>query len=177
MGVYFITTNTYNLHPYFGEEIFCDLFVEELEFCKKLKEFEIYGYKINPDHVHLMIQQGAKFNFSEVMHFLKRNFSQNANKIIGATQKGCLTSFQRRRCASSPLKEFDGIVKTHKDKFDSKYKGKHDLLPFKWQKSFHYHLIKDRRDFLNHLEYIHKQWQKHGLPENKYCYFVEVLPF
>ena len=100
-GVYFITANTYKKYPYFENQIFCNLLIEELLLCKKIKEFELYGYKINPEHVHLLMQPGGKYTFSSIMHFLKRNFSQNINKVIGINP-----TYNRRGCATTPIIEF-----------------------------------------------------------------------
>jgi len=42
-GIYFVTTNTKNWTPFFREQIFCDLFVEQLRLCKQLKGFRLYS--------------------------------------------------------------------------------------------------------------------------------------
>jgi len=68
-AIYFITTKTYKGYPYFNEDLFCEIFVEELFFCQKLKSFKIYGYKVNPDHVHLLIKPHIKHNYSKIMIF------------------------------------------------------------------------------------------------------------
>jgi len=168
-GIYFITTNTYQSFPFFSRDIFCELFIAELELCQKLKGFTVYGYKINPQHIHLLIQTGEKFDFSNVMHFLKRNFSQNANKMVGDVH-------QRRRCASSPLMSaFDDIVEKYKRQFTAKYGIHHKIPPFKWQKSFHFHVVNNQKDFTNHLRYIDNQWIKHELKENKFCFIAPTL--
>jgi len=57
-----------------------------------------------------------------------------------------------------------------KEKFIQKYGKSHQFPEFKWQKSFHDHLIRDERDLLNHLNYIEIQWLKHELGENKWCF-------
>ncbi|MFC1496583.1 transposase, partial [Candidatus Margulisiibacteriota bacterium] len=58
------------------------MFIEKLLYCQKLKEFEIYGYKINPDHIHLLIQPNEKYDFSNIMGSLKRNFSRDCNRMM-----------------------------------------------------------------------------------------------
>jgi REP element-mobilizing transposase RayT len=78
----FITTSTYKRYPYFEEDIFCELFIEELNFCQKLKNFQIEAYKINPEHIHLLITPGERYNYSEIMGSLKRNFSRDYNDLI-----------------------------------------------------------------------------------------------
>ena len=38
--IYFITANTHNRFPYFREDLFCELFIKNLRFCKELKRSE-----------------------------------------------------------------------------------------------------------------------------------------
>lgn len=70
--IYFITTNTELGYPFFNEDIFCEVFVDVLSFSKQLKGFELLAYKINPNHVHLLIQPGIETH-SEIMRCLKTN--------------------------------------------------------------------------------------------------------
>ncbi|MBU0574311.1 MAG: transposase [Candidatus Margulisbacteria bacterium] len=173
-GIYFITTKTYKSIKYFEEDIFCDLLVEEIKFCRELMGFKIFGFKINPDHLHLLLQPAREYNYSKIMHFIKRNFSQNANKIIGHTQKGIGVPHRRRGCASPPSSEYvgvDAIVEKLRKKYLGKYGHDHKSIPFAWQASYHDHLIRGKKDFIAHLHYLNNQWIKHGLKENKYCFF------
>lgn len=189
--VYFITTNTHARYPYFQEDILCELFIEELLLCQKLKEFNLLGYKVNPEHVHLMFQPNERHDFSEIMHFLKKNASYNINKLLSSSNP------QKRRCVTSPLEPLDELVTANaaippfsntaikdmdhkiqqlKKRYDIKYsKGSSGSPHFKWQKSFHHHIIEDQRDLYNHLMYIKGQWIKHGQDENKWCYIREDI--
>ncbi|HNW30463.1 MAG TPA: transposase [Spirochaetota bacterium] len=65
-AIYFITTVTYDRYPWFKEDLLCRLFIDDLELCAAIKNFTIIGYKINPEHVHLMIQPKEKHDFSEI---------------------------------------------------------------------------------------------------------------
>ena len=73
-AIYFITTNTFKGYPYFKIDVLGELFVYEIETYKQINEFEIYGYKINPEHIHLLIQPYGQCNYSGIMHLIKRNF-------------------------------------------------------------------------------------------------------
>ncbi len=46
----------------------------------------------------------------------------------------------------------------------------HNIPKFKWQHSYYIHRITDDIDFMNQLEYIEKQWIRHNLGENKWCF-------
>ena len=80
--IYFITTNTIDRFPFFQEELFCELFVENLRLCKELRNFKLFGFIIIPEHVHLQLKPEDKFNISQIMHTIKRHFSRNANLMI-----------------------------------------------------------------------------------------------
>ncbi len=82
-AVYFITTNTHNRIKYFHESLLCDLLVEDLWETQRLKCFNIFAYKINPEHVHALIQPRGKDSYSEIMRSFKTNFSRNANRVMG----------------------------------------------------------------------------------------------
>jgi len=80
--IYFITANTIKRFPFFKEDLFCDLFIKNLQLGKNLKEFKLCAFTIVPDHAHLLLKPGEKFNISKVMQFLKRHFSRDANFIL-----------------------------------------------------------------------------------------------
>lgn len=47
-----------------------------------IKEFDIHGWAINLEHLHLLIQPAGKYNYSEIMGTLKRNFSRDCNDLM-----------------------------------------------------------------------------------------------
>ena len=141
-GVYFVTTNTHEGYPYFNEDLFCELFVENLKYSRTLKGFEIFAYKINPEHVHLLIQPGKKYNYSQIMGSLKRNFSRDCNDLME------MREFVRSHKGDDSNRRLYGL--------DDEFKRLHAVL--------------DKLDFYNHLQYIQNQAIKHKLKENKYCF-------
>ena len=175
-GIYFITTNTHNGYPYFKNDVFCDLFVETLNFCRELKKFDIFGYKINPNHIHLLIQP-LGVNFSDIIGSLKRNVSRNINCLIeGRDFVNTKGDDSNRRLLYGDGGVFvEANFQSHLDKLE-KFRTeflknyKNYQSQFKWQKSFHFHVVNGHNDLRNHLSYIERQWIKHGLPENKHCF-------
>ncbi len=152
--IYFITTVTKDRYPYFENKTLCDLFIEELRLCKELKGFELYAFAILEDHVHLLLKPGNEFNISNVMHFIKRHFTRDANILIGI----------------NPLQQEgeDRDLRLLKiRKFMSKSKNAKLLLPqFRWQHSFHDHYIRNHKDFLSHYNYTINNHTKHDLPDD-----------
>jgi REP element-mobilizing transposase RayT len=84
-AVYFVTTNTYNKHPYFNNDIFSYLFIAQLKLTKILKGFELYAFCILYDHIHLIIKPSDEYNITKVMFSLKKQFSHSANRVMGFT--------------------------------------------------------------------------------------------
>jgi putative transposase len=175
---YFITTVTQDRYPYFNEPILAELFIRDLWFAKQLKQFDLFGYAVMHDHVHLLIQPRGKFNYSQIMHNVKRVFSLHANQIMFSAPSNPTPAdddiYHR-------LQWSEVLIELHA-RFIAKNGGNHGIPPFKWQSSFRDHVIRDEEDYLNHLEYIHNNAVKHGLasePE-KYPWMWTVgmkLPF
>ncbi|NQT50046.1 transposase, partial [Candidatus Kuenenbacteria bacterium] len=80
--IYYVVSKTYKNFPFFEDELFCDLFIEELRLCKELKQFKLYAFSIMYDHLNLLLEPREKFNISQVIKSIKENFSRDANKIV-----------------------------------------------------------------------------------------------
>lgn len=180
-GVYFITTNTYERHPYFENDVLCELLVETLDFTSLLKGFNLHGLAINPDHLHLLIEPTGKYSYSEIMGTLKRNFSRNCNALISGQRflrYGTEGAHVRKHIDIRSNIYFQAHLKRLVE-LQTEYLIKcacarsQNPIPFKWQSSFRDHLIKDEQDYRNHLGYIMKQPLKHGLPGRKWYWIFQ----
>jgi len=166
--VYFVTFKTYDNFPYFQEEIFCDLFVEELLLCQKMKQFELHAFNVLYEHVHLLFQPMGKYNYSKIIQFLKRHSTRDINFVLN---EGAI---RESRLRGGGYEKYEQFVKKHdeklvglRNKFIEKYGLRQTEFPlFRWHKSFHDHIIRGERDFENHLLYTAYNHLKHGLPEN-----------
>ncbi|MBI5414187.1 transposase [Candidatus Peregrinibacteria bacterium] len=173
-NVYFITSNTYEKFPYFQEEIFCELWIEELKLCKLKFCFDLYAFCLNYEHFHWMIQPNEKWNISKVMKFFKENVSRDINKIIkyqppeGAMAPSRLhgDNNMRESDTASCRLQMDTKISIFQTAFLQKNGHHHSFPNFQWQKSFHDHVIRGDEDFENHVEYTIYNFVKHGLPEN-----------
>ncbi len=154
-ATYFITTVTCGRSPYFEEEIFRDLFVHELMYCSELKSFSLYGYAVMPDHAHVLFRPMGGFTYSQIMHFIKRHCTRNANYIMGYERPG-----DNDECAH--LNEFLMKIRNYREKFVARHGDRSPFPPFKWQKSYHDHFIRDMDDLRNHLAYVARQCSHHG---------------
>jgi len=164
-AAYFITVKTLHNFPYFKERILCDLFVENLRVCKRLKGFDLYGWFLGYDHFHLAIRPMGKWSYSEVMFSIKKQFSHDVNRVMGFNppfpNEGAQTF--------AHLRGVDVIghqtnVERFRDLFAKKYGNSQPFPKFQWQKSFFDHYCRGETDLRNHLEYILRNPTKHGLP-------------
>ena len=62
--------------------------------------------------------------------------------------------------------EMDKYVFNLRKQFNQKYGMDRNFPKFKWQKSFHDHIIRNKRDYDNHWNYTMYNFRKHGLPDN-----------
>ena len=176
--VYFLTSATYNRYPFFNEEVFCNLFIENLRLCKKIKGFKLYGWVLCEDHFHLLIMPGDVFNYSKVMQFLKRHVSIDTQIVMG--DKNEQYNNNEGAIRESRLRDNDELIIFNRYKYilfilKFRFKIKHlNKLPFpifRWQKSYHDHIIRDESDFDNHIQYIKYNPIKHNLSDNwKYVF-------
>ena len=166
--IYFVTTKTHQGFEYFKEEIFCDLLVDNLSICKKLKQFDLYAFCILFEHLHLMLKPLGKYNISQIIKSLKENVSCDINRVMNT------------KVTETPASRLQWIYKnkgidlySYRKKFQKKYNKNQIVIPkFKWNKSFYDHIIRNEKDFHNHYNYTAYNFQKHNLPKNwKYTSF------
>ncbi|HPI67534.1 MAG TPA: hypothetical protein PKZ16_03280 [bacterium] len=109
------------------------------------------------DHINLLIQPSDEFNISKIMKSLKENVARDINYIIFNQRNEGDTSTCRLQIRGSILK-FQSL-------FKNRYRSK--IFPkFQWQASFHDHIIRNGKDFLNHYNYTIYNFQKHQLPSD-----------
>jgi len=180
---YFITCDVANRRDFFKEDLFCDLWIEEMKLCKELKKFKLFAFCLNYEHFHWIIKPNNEVaNYSKIMQFLKRHFTRNSNIVLGYNIQDIKTiehdnmndnegeiGQYRLRCRekgkSWQIKMDEFVLKTRK-KFIQKYGTNHDIAKFTWQRSFHDHIIRNRKDFINHWSYTMYNYAKHNLPDD-----------
>ena len=81
-AVYFITWNVQDRFPFFEEDIFCNVMIDNIANCQKIKPFTLLGFKINPDHSHILLQPTNDYSISQIMHNIKRTTSIHINQLI-----------------------------------------------------------------------------------------------
>lgn len=164
--VYFITCDVQDKIEFFKEEILCEFWIEELRLAKEIKQFKLYAFCLNYEHFHLLIKPGNEIaDYSKIMQFLKRHLSRNANIVLGYN-KIDLEKLSAGDDVESDIGQCRIRLRNFRDKFIKKFGEEHNLPKFKWQKSFHDHIIRDENDFNDHWNYTMYNFLKHNLTEN-----------
>jgi len=150
--VYFVTTNTYK-----RKEIFNNVQVSRfLLFCvgyhKFMLNFNLFGYVIMPDHIHLLIQPSKKYDLSSIMKSIKGNFARKYNEWTKV---------------SSMLDKSDGNRHLSAD-YRQGLKG--NVYKPVWQEGFYDTGLRDEKQILGWLEYIHWNPVKKGIVEHQKNY-------
>lgn len=87
-SVYFITCDTHDSIEFFKNETRASLWIEETYLCKTKMIFLIYALCLSTNHFYWMIQpRNTIADYYEIMHFMKRNFTIDANCILGYGEK------------------------------------------------------------------------------------------
>ena len=173
--VYFVTTKTYNNHPFFIEPLFGDLFVENLRLCKQLKGFDLYAWFLGYDHFHLLLKPNGEFGLSEIIQFLKRHVTRDINCLLlpneGALRESRLRNVKYEKY-NDLIKQHDKQLIQYQTQFQTTNLNHNPTHTFNWQKSYHDHFIRNKRDFNNHWEYIKYNPIKHNLPSDWKYHFL-----
>ncbi len=80
-GAYFVSFATVNWIDVFTRDLYFSIMTESLDYCRKNKGMEIYGYCIMPSHVHLIFRS-ALGDPSGLMRDLKGFTSRKIMKTI-----------------------------------------------------------------------------------------------
>ncbi len=166
-AAYHLTTCCQNKYPYFQEDIFCNVLIDVMANSMKIKQFNLLGFKINPDHVHLSLQPIGKFNISEIMHNIKRISAVHINLIL------CFN------LADSQYRDFElpPNIKFYRRCFQRKYSQRgHEFPSFDWQDDFDDQIIRTPNQLQNTLGYIEKQALHHNLPNNHFLFINDTIP-
>ena len=73
-SIYFVTCKDIDNYPFFRQQVFCDLFLENLRACKELKQFKLFAWVLIWNHFHLLLQPSDRFNLSENHAFFETEY-------------------------------------------------------------------------------------------------------
>lgn len=149
---HFVTTRTYESYPYFRNERLAGIVQEELTFYSRKYEFDLLGYVIMPNHLHLLVwwdvETKPELTISRVMNSIKTMTSKRVKRELfygnGSEYKGSLADIGQAT-------------------------QRHFQL---WQAGFYDFNIYTEEKLLEKLEYLHGNPVKAGLASTpaEYCW-------
>ena len=154
---HFITTNTYRNYPYFQDEEFSQILLEELRFYSAKLGFTIMGYVIMPSHLHLLLwwdkDEQPMLNISTIMLRLKGATARRIINLLRGRSEHPLRPVPQRRERMLSATQERADPKAHKQKI------KHRL----WQRGFYDFNIYNEETLTEKLDYIHNNPVRAGL--------------
>jgi len=145
---HFVTTNTCSRYPYFRNADLCQVLVDEMQFYRRRMGFEVLGYVIMPDHMHLLLwwdtEEKPGLDISKIMQSVKGITARRCIDLMRA--RGLERMLQPTRCES-------GSGSSHVRNL------RHRL----WQPGFYDHNLYGEARLLEKLEYMHANPVRAGL--------------
>jgi putative transposase len=131
---HFITFSCYHRQAKFVDGTIYDLFPVCLEDMRRRFAMRIYGYVVMPEHVHLLLSEPEQASLAEAMHFLKLSFAKRLRGI---------------RLSQVSVQKRDANLGHRSTSF--------------WQKRYYDRNVRDMREFMVKLRYLHRNPVKRGL--------------
>ena len=146
-GAYFISFSVINWIDVFTRELYLNEIISSLDYCRKNKEMEIYGYCIMPSHIHLIFR-AKNNNPSDIIRDFKTFTSKKIVRLIEenpqeSRKEWLLWMFRRAAAKRSNVKDYQF-----------------------WQRDNHPIEIWSLSVFGEKLNYIHQNPVKSGFVEN-----------
>ncbi len=158
---HFVTTKTYQGQRLFTDAKICEIVLNNLEFYRKLLHFDVLGYCLMPDHLHLIVWWDVDaypmLTIGKIMQGIK---SHSAKEIVAHHQLG------RRGPLTSPDGERpgQGTRATHGGVYPKRRMS--EQTQHIWQSSFYDFNIHSDHKFRQKLAYIHQNPMTAGLCSN-----------
>lgn len=139
--IYFVTSNTKDRKE-INNNIAARFFVITIAYHKYVLNFSLFGYVIMPDHFHLLLQPCEKSPLPKIMNYIKGNFARKYNEFI-----------------NPDLQDNVNLIDYQGGKLQKSFNSV-------WQKEYYEYVIRDEKDFIEKLNYIHNNPVKKGLVKN-----------
>ncbi|MBL7208830.1 MAG: transposase [Dehalococcoidia bacterium] len=175
--VHFATTDTYKNRPYFRDEGFCRILLEELDSYSNRCSFMLMGYVIMPDHVHLLLWwdrgERPELSISKIMQGIKGLTARRIIDLMVASGLEQMLQPTPRMLASTPrvlqppLRMYPPTPMTPEQSSSQTQHGveshRRNLRYRLWQRGFYDFNIYSEEKFLEKLNYVHHNPVRAGL--------------
>jgi putative transposase len=145
---HFVTTRTYENRPYFKNEEFSNILLKEIRFYSEKYGFDVLGWVIMPDHVHMLLWWDKEGNpaliISKIMQGIKAGTAMRIVELLKS--RGLEQVLQATQ-------EDVAVSKSHK----------RNLKYHLWQPGFYDFNVHNENKLLEKLNYMHNNPVKAGL--------------
>ena len=141
-GIYFITATVVQWIDVFTRKEYKDIVIGSLEFCRKKKGLNIFGWVIMSNHLHAIVSCGEGFELSDTLRDFKKFTSTQITEAIENNPKE-----SRKNWLVWLLKNKEGITF--------------------WQEGNHPEEIRTMDFFRQKLNYIHQNPVRSGIVEKE----------
>lgn len=86
--LHFLTFSCYRRLPFLGNKYARDSFLKELERVRRERVFQLVGYVVMPNHVHLLMSEPERGTVSTVLQLLKQRVSRKMRKNRRGSLRG-----------------------------------------------------------------------------------------
>jgi putative transposase len=152
---HFVTTKTFQNSKIFSNDKAAEILIQVILDVKGKLNFRLMAFVVMPDHIHLMLVPDKRNTISDVMRHIKGRFARRYNKVSRGINSPDYGVQDLRVGNSSPLHK----PGTHRA-------GNSSLPEFKlWQESFYDHVIRNKKEFVQRLNYVKYNPVRVGLAE------------
>ena len=155
---HFITFSCYRRQPKFVNAAVYDLFPRCLEDMRRRFDLRIYGYVVMPEHVHLLLSEPEHDTLAEAIHYLKLSF---AKRLRSRTIAQVSVQKKDANLGHRVSRKKDANL-GHRVSPKADADLEHQLGSF-WQKRYYDRNVRDAREFMVKLRYLHRNPVKRGL--------------
>ena len=149
---YFLTSTTYNRKPIFDNNKYAQILCNIIYNLRKKEKMLLLGFVIMPEHFHLLIVPAEKVKIPWIMQEIKKGSARLINKDRFSRAQGRARlpelEFNKSRYSGSPLTP--NKMNTNKV----------------WMDEYYDYVIRNEKDLIKHLNYIHTNPVKRGLVES-----------
>ncbi len=156
--IYFLTLTTVGWLNVFSRQIYCDIILESLEYCRQFKKLRVFAFVIMSNHMHML----ASHDDSKLNLVIRDFKGYTASRIIYEIQTNPIESRK------------DWLM--HMFKFHAKFKNQNFKYQF-WQKTNHPTVLDTNEMIDQKLDYIHDNPVKAGIvTEAEYYVYSSANP-
>lgn len=159
---YFVTSTTYRKKALFSNEKYAKILCNIIYNLRNRGKMLMLGFVIMPEHFHLLMAPSSGVRISWIMQEIKKGSARliNNEPFCRAQGRARLQGFK----LNTPLRRqswHTGSSQTS-NRLESKKV---------WMDEYYDYVIRDEKDLIKHLNYIHNNPVKRGLVENPEKYF------